>query len=240
MKTAIVTGATKGIGLAIARMLLTEGYFVVVTYAHDKVSAEYCKDELSKLSKNFDVVRADQSEKSSMREFVDYIKKSYESIDTIVCNAGSTLRCSLVDISDEAWENMMQINLNSNLYLIRDLYSMIAPNSRIIFIGSLMGVYPHGTSLSYGVTKSALHALALNLVKCFEGTNTTINAIAPGFVETEWQASKPQQIRNNIISKTAIKRFATTDEVANAVRFCVNNAFVNGTIIELSGGYNFK
>lgn len=67
-----------------------------------------------------------------------------------------------------------------------------------------------------------------------------MNAIAPGFVETEWQASKPQHIRDNIVAKSAIKRFAATDEVADAVRFCINNAFVNGSIIEVSGGYNFK
>lgn len=240
MKTAIVTGATKGIGLAIARMLLNEGYFVVVTYAHDAASADRCRRELSMISPNFTIVCADQSDKESMREFANYIKREYSTVEAIICNAGATLRCSLEEITDDDWERLMQINLNSNLYLIRDLHSIIAPNSRIVFIGSLMGVYPHGTSLAYGVTKSALHALALNLVKCFEGTNTTVNAIAPGFVETEWQASKPQHIRDNIVAKSAIKRFATTDEVAEAVRFCINNAFVNGSIIEVSGGYNFK
>lgn len=240
MKTAIVTGATKGIGLSIARMLLNEGYYVVATYAHDEESADRCRAILAGISSDFAVVRADQSDKQSMREFVNYIKKEFSSVEAIVCNAGATLRCTLEEITDDDWERMMQINLNSNLYLIRDLYPIIAPNSRIVFIGSLMGVYPHGTSLAYGVSKSALHALALNLVKCFEGTNTTVNAIAPGFVETEWQASKPQQIRDNIVSKSAIKRFASTEEVADAVCFCINNAFVNGSIIEVSGGYNFK
>ncbi len=134
----------------------------------------------------------------------------------------------------------MQININSNLYLIRDIFDVIPTNSRIVFIGSMMGIHPHGTSLAYGVTKSALHALALNLVKCFEDSGTTINAIAPGFVETEWQAEKPQHIRQNIYAKSAIKRFATPDEVADAVRFCINNAFVNGSIIEINGGYSFK
>ena len=103
-----------------------------------------------------------------------------------------------------------------------------------------MGILPHSVSLSYGVTKAAVLALAKNLVKFFEDTSTTVNAIAPGFVETEWQKNKPQEIRNNIYNKTAIKRFADPKEIADAVRFCINNAFVNGSVIEVSGGYCFK
>ena len=124
--------------------------------------------------------------------------------------------------------------------MIRDLFDIIPQQSRIIFIGSLMGIHPHGTSLAYGVTKAAIHALALNLVKCFEDTGTTVNAIAPGFVETDWHTTKPKEIRENIYAKSAIKRFATTDEIADAVRFCIENPFVNGSIIEISGGYSFK
>ena len=134
----------------------------------------------------------------------------------------------------------MQVAVNSHFYLIRDCHEMIEPDSRIIFIGSMMGVLPHGTSLPYGVSKAAVHALAKNLVKEFEGTGTTVNAIAPGFVETEWQKNKPQHIRENIYGKTAIKRFATVNEIANAVAFCLDNQFVNGSVIEVSGGYCFK
>lgn len=239
MKNAIVTGATKGIGLAIARMLLREGYHVVVTYAHDELSAEACRRELEAISPNFEIVKADQSDRVAMRAFAQsMLAKGH--IDCIVCNAGATLRANLEDITDEEWERTMQINVNSSLYLIRDLYRVIPASSRIIFIGSLMGIHPHGMSLAYGVSKAAVHALAQNLVKCFEGTNTTVNAIAPGFVETEWQASKPQHIRDNIVAKSAVKRFATPDEVADAVRFCIGNAFVNGSVIEVSGGYSFK
>ena len=239
MKNAIVTGATKGIGLAIAEMLLAEGYFVTVTYAHDEASAEACRERLAKLSEHFEVVRADQSDKLAMRNFAAMMRQKGH-VDCIVCNAGTTLRRELRDITDEDWERTMQVNLNSSLYLIRDLYDVIPHDSRIVFIGSLMGIHPHGTSLAYGVSKAAVHALAQNLVKCFEATNTTVNAIAPGFVETEWQATKPEEIRHNIYAKSAVKRFAEPCEVADAVRFCIRNAFVNGSLIEISGGYSFK
>ena len=239
MKNAVVTGATKGIGLAIAKMLLREGYFVTLTYAHDEEAAKACRLELSEISANFEIVKVDQADKESMRTFASNLKNK-SSIDCLICNAGITLRKNLQDISDEDWEQVMQVNVNSYLFLIRDLFDKIPADSRIVFIGSLMAIHPHGTSLAYGVTKSAVHALALNLVKCFEGTNTTVNVIAPGFVETEWQKEKPQQIRQNIYNKTAIKRFALVEEVADAVKFCISNPFVNGSVIEISGGYSFK
>ncbi len=240
MKNAIVTGGTKGIGLAITRMLLQEGFHVIATYAGDIDAAERALMELKQISNNIKVVRCNQGCSDEITRFTSMIKQDYKHIDCLVCNAGTTLRKGLEEMTNKEWEQVMQVNVNSNVYMVRDLYSIIPYDSRIIFIGSLMGVYPHGISLAYGVTKSAVHALAKNLVKFFEGTNTTVNAIAPGFVETEWQKDKPQEIRNNIYAKSAIKRFADVKEIADAVRFCINNPFVNGSIIEVGGGYSFK
>jgi 3-oxoacyl-[acyl-carrier protein] reductase len=239
MKNAIVTGATRGIGLATAEMLLKEGYHVTVTYAYDEDSVQPCKERLGAVSDCFEILWVDQTSKQEMHDFAMKMREKGH-IDCIVCNAGMTLRKGLQEIDEEGWERVMQMNVNSNVYLIRDLFDVIPHGSRIVFTGSLMGILPHSVSLSYGVTKAAVLALAKNLVKYFEDTDTTVNAIAPGFVETEWQKNKPQEIRNNIYNKTAIKRFADPKEIADAVKFCINNAFVNGSIIEVSGGYCFK
>ncbi|HJA16472.1 MAG TPA: SDR family oxidoreductase [Candidatus Butyricimonas faecavium] len=240
MKYAVVTGGTKGIGLGIVKVLLERGFYVFTNYARDKESAKRVEQELGQWKDRLSIVQADQSDKESFTRFVQIVKAKAESINCIVCNAGMTIRKPNMEITDEQWEQVMQVAINSHFYLVRDCHEMIEPDSRIIFIGSMMGVLPHGTSLPYGVSKAAVHALAKNLVKEFEGTGTTVNAIAPGFVETEWQKNKPQNIRENIYGKTAIKRFATVDEIANAVAFCLDNQFVNGSIIEVSGGYCFK
>lgn len=239
MKRALVTGGTKGIGLGIVKMLLTEGYFVTITYGHDKESAAKFKEAFEKEVNQFELLKIDQSCKVDMKALADHVKKN-KSLECLVCNAGITLRKGLTDFSDEEWEKVMQVNVNAPVFLIRDLYTCLSQNSRIVFIGSEMGIYPHGTSLAYGITKSAVHALARNLVKFFEGTGTTVNAIAPGFVETEWQKNKPQEIRSKICKKTALGRFATVAEIADAVKFVINNPFVNGSIVEVNGGYNYK
>lgn len=238
MKNAIVTGGTKGIGKAIVKMLLQEGYYVYATYGNDIEAARVATNEFEAISEHFAIAQVNQADRNAVHVFTDSLKDI--TIDCIVCNAGSTLRKQITEVTDEDWECVMQIGVHSHFYLIRDLYEQIQPNARIIFIGSMMAVQPHATSLAYGTMKNAVHGLALNLVKEFEGKNTTVNVIAPGFVDTEWQQNKPQQIRENICNKTAIHRFATPEEIADTAKYIINNGFVNGAVIEISGGYNYK
>ncbi len=238
MKNAIVTGGTKGIGLGIVKALLRGGYFVYLTYANDQAAAQAAERELTPISTSFSVRQVNQADQEALHSFTQSLAGT--PIHCIVCNAGTTVRKSTPDLTDEDWHRMMQVNVNSHFFLLRDLWQQIQPDSRLIFIGSMMAIEPHATSLPYAVTKAALHAMAKNLVKDFEGTGTTVNVIAPGFVETDWQKSKPQEIRERICAKTAIHRFATIEEIADTALFLIHNPFVNGAVIEVSGGYNYK
>ncbi len=240
MKNAVVTGGTKGIGLAIVKDLLCKGYGVVTNYSSDDMRANKLVMEMGEYADRFHVVKADQADRKDMIRFTRFVSTSYDEVNCIVCNTGATLRKSPFEMTDNEWTRVFDISLNSHFFLIRDLHDIISRDARIIFIGSMMGVHPHATSLPYGVSKAAVHALARNLVKEFEGTGTTVNAIAPGFVETEWQREKPQMIRESICKKTACGRFALPSEVVSAVNFCIDNAFVNGSVIEVSGGYCHK
>lgn len=240
MKNAIVTGGTKGIGRGVTEMLLNKGYKVIATYAHDKDSAIAFEREMKQYNYDLQVTQVDQSVRAQTYTFIESIKRNFPHIDCIVCNAGITIRKTFQDSEDHDWDAMMEVAVNSHYILIRELYSFIPHGSRIIFTGSEMALYPHGTVLAYGVTKGAVHALALNLVKEFAGTDTTVNVIAPGFVDTEWQKKKPQEIRNNICNKTAIHRFAKVSEIAKAYEFIIDNPFVNGTILNVDGGYCYK
>lgn len=132
------------------------------------------------------------------------------------------------------------INLHSHFYLIRDLNTIIQKKSRIIIIGSILGEVPHSTSIAYGVSKAALHALSKNLVKVFSDREITVNLIEPGFVETDWQKDKPNEIRNNIYNKTALKRFATVKEVSMTCMMLLENDYINGAAIRIDGGYSYR
>ena len=231
MKIAIVTGGTSGIGLGVAKMLINKGYYVYATF--------FGPDFEENLD-NFEAVKINQSSREQVYSFISYVKSKTDHIDCIVCNAGMSIRKSFTDTSDSDWDAQMEVAVNSHYIMIREFYPIIPPGSRILFTGSQMGLQPHATVLAYGVTKSAVHALCKNLVKVFEGTGTTVNAIVPGFVETPWQKEKPEEIKQNIYRKTAIHRFASVDEIVDAYRFCVENPFVNGSLIEVNGGYSYK
>lgn len=231
MKYAIVTGGTSGMGLGVVKMLISKGYYVFATYVGS---------DLTESLENFEAIKTDQSKREEVYNFINYIKSKTNHLDCIHCNAGLSIRKSFTEYTDKDWDTMMEVAVNSHYIMIREFYSIIPAGSRILFTGSQMGIQPHGTVLAYGVTKSAVHALCKNLVKEFEGTGTTVNAVVPGFVETPWQKEKPEQIKQNIYKKTAIHRFATIDEIVDAFRFCIDNPFVNGSLIEVNGGYSYK
>lgn len=231
MKYAVVTGGTSGMGLGVAKMLISKGYYVFATYVGP---------DLTESLENFEAIKTDQSKREDVYNFINHVKSKTNHVDCIHCNAGLSIRKSFTEYTDKDWDTMMEVAVNSHYIMIREFYPIIPKGSRILFTGSQMGIQPHGTVLAYGVTKSAVHALCKNLVKEFEGTGTTVNAVVPGFVETPWQKAKPEEIKQNIYRKTAIHRFATIDEIVDAFRFCIDNPFVNGSLIEVNGGYCYK
>lgn len=231
MKYAVVTGGTSGMGYGVAQMLIGKGYKVFATYVGPDFEQEI---------DNFEAHKVDQSKREEVYQFISYVKSQTDHLDCLVCNAGVSIRRGFTEMKDSEWDMMMEVAVNSHYIMCREFYSIIPNGSRILFTGSQMGLHPHATVLAYGVTKSAVHALVRNLVKEFEGTGTTVNAIVPGFVDTPWQKEKPEQIKQNIYKKTAIHRFASIDEIVDAFRFCVENPFINGSLIEVNGGYCYK
>lgn len=231
MKYAVVTGGTSGMGLGVAKMLVKKGYYVFTTYIGP---------EFTEKIENYEAHLVDQSNREDVYGFINYVKSQTPHLDCLVCNAGMSIRKSFTETTDADWDKQMEVAVNSHYIMTREFFPIIPNGSRILFTGSQMAVQPHATVLSYGVTKSAVCALSKNLVKEFEGTGTTVNTIIPGFVATPWQNEKPEEIKQNIYRKTAIHRFATVDEIVDAFRFCIDNPFVNGSQIEVNGGYNYK
>ncbi len=240
-KYILITGGTKGIGKAIAIELAKVGYNLVLTYSKDEAIAVNFETELrNDYSIDATVLSADITTPSSIDDISSYLKDRGVMLYSIIYNAGITSRVSFEEITLEDWERVFFANVHFPVFLTQRIISNIEEGGNIIFTGSLMGVYPHSVSLAYGVTKSAIHSLVQNMVKFMAPYKIRVNAIAPGFVDTEWQKTKPAEIRQRIENKIALERFCEPSELAQIYKLIVENSYLNGEIITVSGGYSYK
>jgi len=240
-RTAIVTGATKGIGKAVCLRLLQEGWTVLVTYANDiETATTVAADFLEKAPGRVFVLQADNSELSSIDRIDDFLKEKNLMIDAVIFNAGMTDRSDFHTIKPENWEKVFTANVHFPVFLLQKIYPRLKEHGSVTFTGSLMGIQPHSVSLVYGVTKASVHALVKNLVKFFTDKQIRVNAVAPGFVDTDWQKTKPAEIRNNITNKVATGRFCSPEELTDVYMLLINNQYMNGEVVVCDGGYSFK
>lgn len=240
-KKAFITGGTKGIGKAVAHCLAGVGYDLLLTYASDEEAAREAARELSEVyGADVDVLRADISDSASIPAIAGYLAQRDIRLDAVVFNAGLTCRSAFEELSEADWERVFYANVHFPVFLLQRIVGLIREGGSIVFTGSLMGIQPHSVSLAYGVTKSAVHALVKNLVKFMAPYHIRVNAVAPGFVDTEWQKTKPSEIRRNIENKVALGRFSEPSEIAEVYKMLIENKYFNGEIVVADGGYSYK
>jgi 3-oxoacyl-[acyl-carrier protein] reductase len=241
MRYSVVTGGTRGIGKEICRKLLSKGFAVISVYKEDEASALSAKDEFGKdFGNSFHLIKCDLSDTQNISGLLSDVKLITGSIDVLILNAGKTVRKGIVDITIEDWESVMAVNITTPVFLIQKFLPFLGNGSNIILTGSSMSVFPHSVSLAYGISKSAVHALVKNLVKFLQPLGIRINCVAPGFVDTDWQKNKPSGVRENVMKKISLKRFAKPEEIASAYIFIIENQYLNGEIISIDGGYCYE
>lgn len=240
MKYACITGGTKGIGKASALALLERGYSVIVLYASDNEAADAMLSECEgRFAGQLHTLQARLSDIPAVEPVARAIEKLVPRLDVLLLNAGITNRRSPLEITPDEWMEVMNTNLNIPLFLLQRLLPLIPAGGSVLFTGSTMALSPHSLSLAYGVSKAAVHAMVQNLVKFLSPMDIRVNAVAPGFIDTEWQKTKPDEIRNRIAQKIALKRFGTPEEVAQAFLFLIENPYANGEVLSLNGGYDY-
>ncbi|MCK9343333.1 MAG: SDR family oxidoreductase [Massilibacteroides sp.] len=239
-KFALITGGTKGIGKAVAKILSSKGYDLILTYASDDKTAHQVETAFAAEGKEVTLLKADASKISSIDLIANFLDANALKLDVVILNAGTTCRDSFEEMKMEDWTNVFMVNVHFPVFLLQRILSRINKGGSVVFTGSLMGNIPHSVSLSYGVTKSAVHSLVRNLVKFLAPKGIRVNGVAPGFVDTEWQKTKPAAIRKNIENKVSLGCFCDPDELAKAYLMLIENNYFNGEVIVLDGGYSYK
>ncbi len=238
-KIAIVTGASRGIGAAIARRLGTDGFTVVVNYAGSGQAAESLVREIENAGGRALAVQADVSDPVAVARLFDTAVKEFGRVDVLVNNAGVMMLSPIAAASDELIDRQIAINLKGVLNGMREAAKRMPKGGRIIsFSSSVVGLY-QPTYAIYAATKAGVEALTHVLAKELRGRNITVNAISPGPTATDlFLKDKPQDVVDHIAKLAPLERLGQPEDIANAVAFLAgpDGSWINGQIIKANGG----
>lgn len=241
-KNVLVTGAARGIGLAVATAFAKEGASLAV----NDISEENLRVALSGLgtiSPSSKSYRADITSSVQVREMVDAIERDFGRVDVLVNNAGIALPTGMLDISEQEWDRVLSVNLKGAFLVSQRVISLMIKTrtkGKIVMMGSLSGkIGGVATGLHYSVSKGGLIVMARQLAREFAPYGINVNAVAPSFADTDMLKDLKLDSKKEELAKlNVIPRLATTDDVANAVLFLSADAssFITGETINVNGG----
>ncbi|HSB13958.1 MAG TPA: 3-oxoacyl-[acyl-carrier-protein] reductase [Bryobacteraceae bacterium] len=238
-RVAFVTGASRGIGRSIALMLCRSGYEIVVASPevenNEAVAAEIRACSGRALTLNFDLTSLD-----SIKSGVAAALKECGRIDVLVNNAGITKDGLAVRMKPEDWNLVIQINLTGAFYTTQQVLPGMMKErwGRIVNVASVVGQMGNAGQANYVSSKAGIIGLTKALAREVASRNITVNAVAPGFIETDMTARLPQEVKDQMASTIALKRFGTPDDVAAAVRFLASEeaGYITGNVVNVNGG----
>ena len=233
-KTAVVTGAAKGIGKAIALAFAKEGCNIVLNYHSSLDDVQ----EIEACGVTCMPVQGDVSDFAFAADMMKKVKKELGSVDILVNNAGITKDMLLMRMTEEQFDSVIQTNLKGTFNMIRHASSIMLKqrSGAIINMSSVVGVMGNVGQANYAASKAGIIGLTKSTAKELAARGVTCNAIAPGFVETDMTAALSEDLQKQMLETIPLKRYGQVDDIAQAAVFLAKNTYITGQVLHVDGG----
>ncbi len=239
-KIAIVTGGSRGIGAAIAKKLASQGMTVIINYCGSEDRALAVKGEIEAAGGQAEAWRCDVSDCGQCEEFVKAVMEKYGRIDVLVNNAGITRDGLMMRMSDEDFSRVIDTNLKGTFYMMRFAarHMLKAKKGRIINMASVVGLMGNAGQVNYAASKAGVIGATKSAAKELASRGITVNAIAPGFIDTEMTGVLSEKVQEQILTQIPLGTFGKPEDIANCAAFLASDeaAYITGQVIQVDGG----
>ena len=239
-KVALITGATRGIGKAIAIRLANAGFDIALNYRKENDDLTNTKSEIEKAGVDCLPVQGDISSFEDCERIAKEIFDKFGKIDVLVNNAGITKDMLLMRMKPEDFSSVVDVNLIGTFNMTRNVvpYMVKARSGKIVNISSVVGIEGNAGQANYAASKAGIIGFTKSLAREFGSRNILVNAVAPGFIETDMTAVLSDSVRDEIAKKISLRRMGSAEDVAGVVEFLCSDAssYVTGTVIPVTGG----
>ena len=239
-KTALVTGASRGIGKAIALALAAKGYAVALNYAGSQAAAEQVQAEIEAAGGKAFTIQGDVSKSEDVDRIFKTIKDEFGQLDVLVNNAGITRDGLLIRMKEENWDAVLSTDLKSDFLTIKAAAQMMMRKKKgaIINIASVVGIMGNAGQANYAAAKAGVIGLTKACAKELAGRNIRVNAVAPGFIATDMTDVIPEKNKEMMLQSIPLGRMGLAEDVAHAVCFLASEdaSYITGQVLKVDGG----
>ncbi len=239
-KNAMVTGGSRGIGRAIALALAAAGANVIINYSSNEAKAAEVVEEIEALGVKGLALKADIADAQAVKNMFQQIEESFNKVDILINNAGITKDNLLIRMKEADWDQVMDVNLKGAFLCTKAVVrNMIKQRSgKIINISSVVGVTGNPGQANYCASKAGIIGFTKSLARELAGKGINVNAVAPGFIETDMTAQLPEELKNEMLAGIPLRRFGSPRDIADTVVFLSSDhsGYITGQVIGVNGG----